>query len=164
MGQPQGPVGAGPPVTVFVGNITERAPDAMIRLLLNACGPVLSWKRVQGATGKLQGFGFCEYADPDAGMRAIRILHDWDLAGDKTLVVKVDPKTKGVLDEYKRARVKEMTGKSPPPPQEGENADKDDSYMDGPMRQEDAMTRDRIRAILNDHSKEMNAYVPRSDH
>ena len=46
--------GAGPPVTVFVGNITERAQDAMIRLLLNACGPVLSWKRVQGATGKLQ--------------------------------------------------------------------------------------------------------------
>ena len=49
-----GPAGAGPPVTVFVGNITERAQDAMIRLLLNACGPVLSWKRVQGATGKLQ--------------------------------------------------------------------------------------------------------------
>lgn len=46
---------SGPAVTVFVGNITERAPDIMIRHILNACGPVLSWKRVQGASGKLQG-------------------------------------------------------------------------------------------------------------
>ena len=42
--------GMGPPVTVFVGNITERAPDAMVRHLLTTCGPVISWKRVQGAT------------------------------------------------------------------------------------------------------------------
>lgn len=39
---------SGPPVTVFVGNITERAPDAMIRHILAACGHVVSWKRVQG--------------------------------------------------------------------------------------------------------------------
>ena len=38
----------GPPVTVFVGNITDRAPDAMIRHILAACGPVVTWKRVQG--------------------------------------------------------------------------------------------------------------------
>merc|ERR1719495_2729146 len=159
---------AGPPVTVFVGNITERAQDAMVRLLLNACGPVLSWKRVQGATGKLQAFGFCEYADPDAGLRAIRILHDWEIANDKALVVKVDPKTKGVLDEYKRQRVKEMTGKSPPPKKEGEDGKEDedenkDDYMDGAMRHEDAMARDRINNVLTDHSKEMSAYVPREE-
>ena len=39
---------------MFVGNITERAPDSMVRHLLTTCGPVLSWKRVQGATGQLQ--------------------------------------------------------------------------------------------------------------
>lgn len=38
----------GPPVTVFVGNITEKAPDAMIRHILASCGAVQSWKRVQG--------------------------------------------------------------------------------------------------------------------
>lgn len=38
----------GPSVTVFVGNITERAPDQMIRFILSACGHVTSWKRVQG--------------------------------------------------------------------------------------------------------------------
>lgn len=38
----------GPSVTVFVGNLTERAPDLMVRHMLSACGPVVSWKRVQG--------------------------------------------------------------------------------------------------------------------
>merc|ERR1719323_1241590 len=115
--------GMGPPVTVFVGNITEKAQDAMIRHLLNTCGPVTGWKRVQGATGKLQAFGFCEYGNPDAALRAIRILHDWEI-GDKKLVVKVDAKTKGVLDEYRNSRIKELTGKSPPPKKDN---DKDDN-------------------------------------
>lgn len=83
----------GPPVTVFVGNIMDRAPDVMIRHILGACGHVLSWKRVQA-------FGFCEYAGPDAGLRAIRILHDMEI-GNKKLVVKVDAKTKVVLDQFK---------------------------------------------------------------
>ena len=60
-----------------------------------------------------------------------------------------------------------MPGKSPPPPKEGEEKDGDDDddevFMDGPMRHEDAMARDRIRNILVDHSKEMSAYVPRDD-
>lgn len=47
--------GVGPSVTVFVGNITDRAPDNMIRQMLQHCGAVLSWKRVQGASGVLQG-------------------------------------------------------------------------------------------------------------
>lgn len=111
--------GTGPSVTVFVGNITDRAPDNMIRQILQHCGPVLSWKRVQGASGVLQGtclvlffefppfcisffsaFGFCEYSTPEAALRAIRLLHDLDI-GEKKLVVKVDAKTKTVLDNYK---------------------------------------------------------------
>lgn len=71
---------AAPPVTVFVGNISERAQDAMVRSLLASCGPLVSWKRVQGATGKLQAFGFCEYATPDHALRAIRILHDYQVS------------------------------------------------------------------------------------
>ena len=41
---------------------------------------------MQGASGKLQAFGFCEYGDPDASLRAIRLLHELEL-GDKKLVV-----------------------------------------------------------------------------
>ena len=54
MGRPRGPPpniprdpSGSPPVTVFVGNISERAQDAMIRTLLASCGPLVSWKRVQ---------------------------------------------------------------------------------------------------------------------
>ncbi len=54
MGRPRGPppniprdASGSPPVTVFVGNISERAQDTMIRTLLASCGPLVSWKRVQ---------------------------------------------------------------------------------------------------------------------
>ena len=40
---------AGPPITVFVGNIVEHAPDMMIRQILSTCGHVISWKRIQGS-------------------------------------------------------------------------------------------------------------------
>lgn len=39
---------SGPPITVFVGNIVEHAPDMMIRQILGTCGHVISWKRIQG--------------------------------------------------------------------------------------------------------------------
>lgn len=154
---PGGKDHVGPPVTVFVGNITERAQDAMIRHLLNTCGPVLSWKRVQGATGKLQAFGFCEYANPDAALRAIRVLHDWDI-GDKALVVKVDPKTKDVLDDYKKQKIKKMTGKSP-----GKDDKHDDIFCDAAMRHEDDVIRDRVTAIIMEHNKDMMSYVPSAE-
>merc|ERR1719228_1243692 len=103
--QPKRAIPTGPAVTVFVGNITERAPDAMVRHLLTTCGPVVSWKRVQGATGKLQAFGFCEYNNPDAGLRATRLLNNFNIA-DKSLVVKVDAKTRKILEEYVTERIK----------------------------------------------------------
>ena len=49
---------------------------------------MMSWKRVQGATGKLQAFGFCDYSDPEASLRAIRLLHELEL-GEKKLVVSI---------------------------------------------------------------------------
>lgn len=45
---------AGPVITVFVGNISERAPESMIKKILATVGAVISWKRVST-------FGFCEY-------------------------------------------------------------------------------------------------------
>ena len=58
------------PITkVFVGNISERAPDTMIRQMLQRCGNVLNWKRVEGTNGKLQAFGFCDFAEPQYTLR-----------------------------------------------------------------------------------------------
>ena len=92
-----------PAITVFVGNITDRASDTLIRQILMKCGSVFTWKRVQGASGKLQAFGFCEYRDPESALRAIHILHDYKL-GDKKLLVKVDAKTQQLVDEWKKRK------------------------------------------------------------
>ncbi|CAH8521612.1 unnamed protein product [Schistosoma rodhaini] len=95
-----------PPVTtVFVGNIAECAPDQLIKTLLMRCGNILSWKRVQGASGKLQAFGFCEYEDPESTMRCVRLLNGFKV-GPKALLVKVDPKTEDLLSEYKKKKEK----------------------------------------------------------
>jgi hypothetical protein len=37
-----------------LGNISEKVPDAMIKKIVAACGPVANWKRVST-------FGFCEF-------------------------------------------------------------------------------------------------------
>ncbi|CAH8841455.1 unnamed protein product [Trichobilharzia szidati] len=95
-----------PPVTtVFVGNIAECAPDQLIKTLLMRCGNILSWKRVQGASGKLQAFGFCEYEDPESTMRCVRLLNGFKV-GPKPLLVKVDPKTEDLLNEYRKKKEK----------------------------------------------------------
>ena len=93
----------------------------------------------QGATGKLQGFGFCEYASPEHALRAIRLLHDFNV-GEKKLVVKVDAKTKTTLDEYNKNRRKTATGKSPT---SEENVKED--FMDDDIRRADKMTRDQVQ-------------------
>ncbi|MEQ2214839.1 hypothetical protein XENOCAPTIV_021650 [Xenoophorus captivus] len=64
---------SGPTTTVFVGNISEKASDMLIRQLL---------------------------AEPESTLRALRLLHDLQI-GDKNLLVKVDAKTKAQLDEWK---------------------------------------------------------------
>lgn len=82
----------GPLITVFVGNISEKVPDTMIKRILDTCGTVINWKRVST-------FGFCEYDGPIAGARAVRLLNDLEI-DCKKLVAKVDAKNKALLDEY----------------------------------------------------------------
>lgn len=126
----------------------------MVRHLLTTCGPVVSWKRVQGATGKLQAFGFCEYSNPDAGQRSIRLMNGQNIA-DKALVVKVDAKTKKILDDYIIERSKKNGDEKAP---EGDAIEK---YLDEDLMFEDNLAKERIGQILADHSKEIESYVPK---
>lgn len=48
------PKSNGPVITVFIGNISERSPEKMIKKILSSVGRVINWKRVST-------FGFCEY-------------------------------------------------------------------------------------------------------
>merc|ERR1719220_2213689 len=126
----------------------------MVRHLLTTAGPVVSWKRVQGATGKLQAFGFCEYSNPDAGQRSIRLMNGKKI-GDKALVVKVDAKTKKILDEYIIERSKKNGDATQP------EGDEIESYMDEDLKYDDKLAMDRMGQILSDHSKEMENFVPK---
>jgi len=75
----------GPPVTVFVGNIAEDVTDTLVRQILMKVGPVTNWKRIQGTNGKLQGFGFCEYKEPDSALRSLRLLQGLAVCGKQLL-------------------------------------------------------------------------------
>lgn len=44
----------GPVITVFIGNISEKVSEKMIKKILATVGRVINWKRVST-------FGFCEY-------------------------------------------------------------------------------------------------------
>ncbi|XP_077117957.1 RNA-binding protein 25 isoform X3 [Ranitomeya variabilis] len=144
---------SGPTTTVFVGNISDKASDMLIRQLLAKCGLVLSWKRVQGASGKLQGkcaFGFCEYKEPESTLRALRLLHDLQI-GEKKLLVKVDAKTKAQLDEWKASR-KSSNGNARPEP----TGDEDDD-LDEETKRRDAIFRSSIDVLIKEYASELNA-------
>ncbi|KAM4690981.1 RNA-binding protein 25 isoform 1-T2 [Rhinophrynus dorsalis] len=147
---------SGPTTTVFVGNISDKASDMLIRQLLAKCGLVLSWKRVQGASGKLQAFGFCEYKEPESTLRALRLLHDLQIA-EKKLLVKVDAKTKAQLDEWK-ANKRASNGKTRP-----ESAGDDDDDIDEETKRRDEILRAGIEALIKDYSSELNAPSLESD-
>lgn len=145
--------GVGPSVTVFVGNITDRAPDNMMRQILQHCGAVVSWKRVQGASGVLQAFGFCEFSNPDAALRAIRLLHELEI-GEKKLVVKVDAKTKLILDTYKADKIKSAGGGT---------SSGDDEFLTQEQRVQDKWVKERIGQTLKDYESEMQANQARAE-
>ncbi|KAM6960955.1 RNA-binding protein 25 isoform 2-T2 [Aplochiton taeniatus] len=148
----------GPTTTVFVGNISERASDMLVRQLLAKCGIVLSWKRVQGASGKLQAFGFCEYKEPESTLRALRLLHEL-LLGDKKLLVKVDAKTKAQLDEWK-AKKKSTNGGAVTG--DGDK-DGDDEVLDEETKRRDQVVKVAIEGLIREYGSELNAVSADSD-
>ena len=103
----------------------------------------------------LQAFGFCEYNNPDAGLRAIRLLNNFNIA-DKSLVVKVDAKTRKILEEYVTERIK-RSGDNVEIPKE----DEIENYVDEDIKYDDDVATDRIKQILVDHAKEIDSYVPK---
>lgn len=136
----------------------------MIRLILGACGHVINWKRAKT-------FGFCELAGAEAGLRAVRLLHDM-VVGDKRLVAKVDAKTNSILDEYKglfhflkctnfyviflaERRRKEKGDCSSSPLQD---EPPDEEQLDEETQALDAVAVERIKQILIDHEEEMNNF------
>ena len=47
--------------------------------VLQACGPISSFKRLITPANKPQGFGFAEFQDPDGALRAMALLNGVEL-------------------------------------------------------------------------------------
>uniref|UniRef100_A0AAQ5XTA1 PWI domain-containing protein n=1 Tax=Amphiprion ocellaris TaxID=80972 RepID=A0AAQ5XTA1_AMPOC len=123
---------SGPTTTVFVGNISEKASDMLIRQLL-----------------AVRAFGFCEYKEPESTLRALRLLHDLQI-GDKNLLVKVDAKTKAQLDEWK-AKKKAANGNL----QDG--GDDDEEVLDEETKKKDQIIKGAIDGLMREYAAELNA-------
>ncbi|CAM4726232.1 unnamed protein product [Leuciscus chuanchicus] len=143
----------GPTTTVFVGNISEKASDMLVRQLLAKCGLVLSWKRVQGASGKLQAFGFCEYKEPESTLRALRLLHELQV-GDKKLLVKVDAKTKAQLETWKASQRRRNGA---PQTVEEPKDEEEEEVLDEETKRRDQMVKGAIDSLIREYSSELSA-------
>ncbi|TFK27683.1 hypothetical protein FA15DRAFT_585998 [Coprinopsis marcescibilis] len=92
--------------TLFVGSISGGITDAFLNQLLGTCGTVKSFKRLITPANKPQGFGFAEFEDPDAAIRAMQLLNGVELpaledgCANKKLLIKADEKTRLFLDAY----------------------------------------------------------------
>lgn len=128
------PPPSGPPrvsTTAYVGKIAPSLTAEFARQLIEACGPLKSWKPMQDPeTKKLKGFGFAEFEDAEGTMRCLRVLNGLEVEGSP-LLVKVDEATQAFLDYFVRERrrkaheaaaahpeAEEGGAEAPPPPPE----------------------------------------------
>lgn len=59
-------------------------------MIFQKCGKVAQWRRVNDpVTGKLKGFGFCDYYNADGALRALRLLVGLKV-GDSELLVNLE--------------------------------------------------------------------------
>ncbi|KAJ9563806.1 hypothetical protein OSB04_008966 [Centaurea solstitialis] len=83
---------------VYVGKIASTVDNDFMLSLLQLCGPVKSWKRVQD-TGGFKGFGFCEFESPEGVLRALRMLNKLSIDGQE-LMLNFNQATKDYLKSY----------------------------------------------------------------
>ncbi|XGW02871.1 hypothetical protein V3C99_014699 [Haemonchus contortus] len=130
---PMAPMKQKPVTTVFVGNISEKCSNEFMQQMLQECGTVTTWKRIQGSNGKFQAFGFCDFEEPQGTLRALRVLNDFQI-GEKKLVVKAEPKVREELRTWAIQHRKD-TGKPELKLKEDElPADEDDLKKDEEVR------------------------------
>lgn len=90
----------------------------------------------------MQGFGYCDYAEADSALRAIRLLRDFEI-GDKKLLIKVDSKTEERLNNY--TKEKELSSNF--------------LELNQELKKEDDRARESINQLLKDNEAELNKII-----
>lgn len=68
--------------TLYVGKIAPSVSNELIKQLLEACGTVKEWKRMEDPETKaLKPFGFCEYEEAEGVIRALNLLNNLAVGG-----------------------------------------------------------------------------------
>mmetsp|Transcript_115395 Transcript_115395/g.367013 ORF Transcript_115395/g.367013 Transcript_115395/m.367013 type:complete len:329 (+) Transcript_115395:127-1113(+) len=82
--------------TVFIGNIPYDATEDDLKEVFGRAGPVDSMRMVYDKdTKQPKGYAFCDYADPDSAMRAIRELNDAECNGRQLRIDLADNALRG---------------------------------------------------------------------
>jgi len=75
-------------MNLYIGNLNYRVRERELQTLLEQFGEIVSLKLVTDRhTGRSKGFGFVEFADAQAGRRAIETLNGTEF-GERPLVLK----------------------------------------------------------------------------
>ncbi|KAI3435633.1 hypothetical protein D9Q98_001692 [Chlorella vulgaris] len=107
--------------TLWVGRIAPTVEGPFIQQLLEACGKLREWKPVtEPESGKLKGFGFVTYEEPQGVLVALQVLNNLKLDGQE-LALKCNKATEEYLEWFKRKQTQEQ------PAKEGEGASVDSS-------------------------------------
>lgn len=109
---------------------------------------------MKGPNGRLQAFGFCDYANAESALRAIRLLHDYEIA-EKKLVVKVDAKTKEKLDNYAKESEESKSkaaeeAKSKDGDDESKSAEDESKPAEDESKEEDERVMELVRNLVKD--------------
>ena len=97
-------------------------------------------------------------------MRAIRLLCNWHIP-DKNLVVKVDAKTKALLDDWGRKKKEEKEEENKKKEEEGEIVDRpsedgEEEELDEFTLREDRVAKAGLDAIMREYAAELERELP----
>jgi hypothetical protein len=96
---------------IFVNSINPKLNNDFILKILETCGPVEEWKRVQDPnTNVYKSFGFCSYHSCEGAMKGMRNLDKLNLKGE-ILTITADKKTKNFIEVYVNKKLRMLSAK-----------------------------------------------------
>ena len=93
--------------TLFVTGFPTSISDNFLIRLLETCGVIKSWKRMQDKDNNFINKGFCEYLSPEGTLKSLRLLDGILIDEGYNLVLKIDKDTKEQLKFWREQKKKE---------------------------------------------------------